>query len=118
MTLTPQFSALLDRLASESRAGLVARKDALAAAASPVAQRIIDANPLTRFHYGMTGSREVFASLFQPTASDLKRQAAEAIIAHRRMRAAGGNGMAWLDRAARYRRQAAILARFEKRRDA
>lgn len=82
-----------------------------AAADSVLARRIIAANPRENLHYGTAGGLQVFAAAHNPATSDLKRRAAEAILAHRRMRAAGGDSDHWLAEAAFFRAAAMIRSR-------
>lgn len=81
-----------------------------AGADSALAQKIIAANRRPTLGYGMVGGAQVFVALMVgPTVADLKRKAAEAILAHRQMRAAGGNSYRWLNEAATFRAAAAAM---------
>lgn len=98
--------ALAAAAAQIARSGL-AMQAQRAAADSALAQRIIAANPRPALGYGMTGGAQMFLAMVTgPTLSDLKRRAAESILAHRGMWAAGGRSDRWLNQAAAYRRAA------------
>lgn len=91
------------------------RYAAIAAADSAMARRIIAANRRPLPAYGMVGMLQTFGNAFGLIpASECKRRAAENILAHRQMRAAGGNSEMWLRAAATYRRMAADEALYTK----
>lgn len=100
----------MDRAIADMKARAAEAHAAREAARSPIAEKIIANNRLAAFSYGCAGAHQMFAAIFTPSLRDIKRRAAECIIAHRQMRAAGGNSDRWIDEAAACRKKAMVLA--------
>ena len=116
----PFTSPAIDKAILELQSSKRRFDEAMAEAADcPAAQKIIDANPETPMEGDLAGARILFEGFRDPRK--MKRMAAKSIIDARKCRAAlklsGANPAAgvaaWLDRAARLRRQAIELKKAE-----